>query len=213
MSHLNIIQNLPYNRFPARAAGNRDPAIRMTVLKDLYSPATLPDHGLVPFRDLGRPDGESLFQFFQVRSERGFEKKGRVERIPFTPVESNENIFPDRESPDLLLVVEHFCPPATLVTAVKEPSLRDTIVHLQFGIMIKQCSVPRKELRMTAAPFVHEFPEGSVRYCLTDPGNLGKCDVKVVEREKALAVRGGAEFFGSMGPADSAGTGKRLRVH
>ena len=74
--------------------------------------------------------------------------------------------------------------------------------------MVEQGPVAGKELRMSPAPFVHELPERTVRDCLAYPGDLGKGDMEVVEREEALAVSSGAELFCGMGTADRAGTGK-----
>lgn len=108
MGHPDISQYFTDNRFPAETAGYCDPALWMTLLQDADAPATLPDHGLVPFRDLGRPDGEGLFQFPEVRTKGGLEEQGRVERVPFTAIKCNENILPDREPVELVLVMEHF---------------------------------------------------------------------------------------------------------
>jgi hypothetical protein len=170
----------------------------MTFLYGADTPATLPDHGLVPFRDLGRSDRECFFQFFKVRSERGFEEQGGIKGIPFTAIESYKNILPDGEPCKLLLVMEYFGPPATLVAPVKEPPLRHPVMNFQFGGMVKQCPIAGKKLRVAPAPFIHEFPESPVRNCLTYPGDLSKSDMEVMEREETFAVGSRSEFLGSV---------------
>ena len=87
MGHPDIPQYFPDNRFPARAAGYGEPALRMTLLYDADTPAALPDHGLVPFRDLGRPDREGLFQFPEVRPERGLEEERILELVACPAIE------------------------------------------------------------------------------------------------------------------------------
>ena len=95
--------------------------------------------------------------------------------------------------------MEHFGTPAALLTPVEEPPLGNPVVAFQFRGMIEQCPVPGKELRVSPAPFIHQFPERAVSDCLAYPGDLGKGDMEVVECQEALAIGSCAEFLGGMG--------------
>jgi hypothetical protein len=158
MCHPDISQDFPDNRLPALAAGDSYPAFRMALLEDPDTCAALPDHGFIPFRDLGRPDGECLLQLLKIWSKRGFEEEGCIECIAVAAVKSNKDIFSNGEPAQLSLVAENLGPPAAFVTPVKEPPFRNAVMYLEFRCMTKQRPVPGKELRVSPAPLIHEFP-------------------------------------------------------
>ncbi len=68
-----------------------------------------------------------------------------------------------------LLVPEYFCTTAALISPIKEPAFRDPVIFFQGFGFVQERPVAGEELRVTPAPFIHQFPERPVNNCLTDP--------------------------------------------
>ena len=106
------------------------------------------------------------------------------------------------------MVPPHLGPFAGLGSAVEEPAFRCTVEMFQFTGPFQQTAVTVQQPRMSPAPLIHQFPEGSFLHRCTDPGYLGHRNRKIVVGEQLLAVGGFAEFIRRVRPADRTGTGK-----
>src|SRR5208337_5421203 len=188
MQHLDLSEFLPDNRFPSRAAGDCNPAAGMGRAERADPLAALASHRLIPFRDLAWPDRECLTELAGVGAERGTEEQGLLEPFILIPVERDEDSVFKSQAGKILLVVQHFGPPAALVTPVEEPALGDPVPQFKGRCMPEQGPVTGEQLRVTAAAFVHQLPERAVNDGLPDPGDLGKGHVQVMECKQAFPV-------------------------
>ena len=174
----------------------------------MYAPAPPAHHCLIPVGDFALADGERFLELPRIGSERGLEKEYIVKSIPVFSVEGDKYIFAQVQAAEHILVPGDLCPGTTLVTPVKESAFRDPVLHFQCRCILKQLAIAGEQLGMAPAPFVDKLPEGAVNNCLAYAGDLGNGYVEVMESKEPFAVGCFLEFFSSVRPTHSAGTGE-----
>lgn len=153
-----------------------------------YACASGKNHVPVPGGDLALPDRKCLSQLRQIWTEWRLEKKYGIKSLPRYAVNSDQYLAPGENPSNLLLVPDDFRPPATLGPAVEESSFYAAVSSLELMVVGKECPVSRQKLGVCPAPFIHEFPEHPIRYCLPYPGDLGKTHAEVMEGKQAGGV-------------------------
>ena len=100
-----------------------------------------------------------LFELLWVGAERRLEEKRIFKFFPRTTIECHQDFAAQPKPCELLLVAQHFSAGTTLVTPVEEAALGSAVGLFKFLIVEKKGTIAGKQLRVTPAAFIHQFPE------------------------------------------------------